>query len=404
MKRRTIPRSDRRVGSRLRFADLLALGSAGLTAKPARAVLSALGVAIGVAAMVAVLGISSSSQAKLDERLAALGTNLFSATSAAPVSGDPIPLPGNASARADRLPGIDGSAAVGDLTGVGVYRNELVDPGRTGGLTVTAADLALLDVVAGSVRAGSWLNQATATFPSTVLGSAAAERLGVAEAGTLVWIGDQNVLVTGILNPLPLAPELDFAALIGMATASRDYAFDGSPTRLYLRVDDTRIREVRPLIAPAVQPGQAGTVAVTRPSDALAAVDAVDDTFTGMLVGLGSIALVVGAIGVANTMIISVIERRREIGLRRALGATRRHIRLQFLIEALVLSGLGGVVGALIGSVATAIVAAISDWPVVIPLPVLGAGVASTLVVGALAGLYPAMRAAATPPNTALSG
>ena len=389
--------------SRLRFADLLALGSAGVVAKPARAVLSALGIAIGVAAMVAVLGISSSSQAKLDERLSELGTNLFSATSAPPVSGDAIPLPENASARADRLPGIEGSAAVGDVTGVGVYRNELVDPGRTGGLTVTAADLTLLDVVGGTVSSGSWLNAATATLPSTVLGAGAAERLGITEAGTLVWIGDQNVLVTGILYPIPLAPELDYAALIGMGSASSDYAFDGSPTRLYLRVDDTRVREVSPLIAPAVQPGAAGSVAVTRPSDALAAVDAVDDTFTGMLVGLGSIALLVGAIGVANTMIISVIERRREIGLRRALGATRRHIRLQFVIEALVLSGLGGVAGALIGSLATGVVAAISDWPVVVPLPVLGAGVASTLVVGALAGLYPAMRAAATSPNTALS-
>ncbi len=400
MKRTT---SDRVGRSRLRFADLLALGSAGVVAKPARAVLSALGIAIGVAAMVAVLGISSSSQAKLDERLSELGTNLFSATSAPPVSGDAIPLPVNASARAHRLPGIDGSAAVGDVTGVGVYRNELVDPGRTGGLTVTAADLTLLDVVGGTVASGSWLNEATATVPATVLGAAAAERLGVTEAGGLVWIRDQNVLVTGILRPIPLAPELDFAAFIGRSVAERDYAFDGNPTRLYLRVDDTRVREVSPLIAPAVQPGAAGTVAVTRPSDALAAVDAVDETFTGMLVGLGSIALLVGAIGVANTMIISVIERRKEIGLRRALGATRRHIRLQFVIEALVLSGLGGVAGALIGSLATAVVAAISDWPVVVPLPVLGAGVASTLVVGALAGLYPAMRAAATSPTTALS-
>ncbi|NYF09540.1 putative ABC transport system permease protein [Leifsonia sp. AK011] len=400
MKRTTPDRVDK---SRLRFVDLLALGSAGVVAKPARAVLSALGIAIGVAAMVAVLGISSSSQAKLDERLSELGTNLFSATSAPPVSGDAIPLPANASARADRLSGIEGSAAVGDVSGVGVYRNELVDPGRTGGLTVTAADLTLLDVVGGTVRSGSWLNAATATLPSAVLGAAAAERLGVTEAGTLVWIGDQNVLVTGILDPIPLAPELDFAAFIGMPAAEHDYSFNGSPTRLYLRVDETRVREVSSLIAPAVQPGAAGSVAVTRPSDALAAVDAVDDTFTGMLVGLGSISLLVGAIGVANTMIISVIERRREIGLRRALGATRRHIRLQFVIEALVLSGLGGVAGALIGSLATAVVAAISDWPVVVPLPVLGAGVASTLVVGALAGLYPAMRAAATSPNTALS-
>lgn len=391
-------------GSRLRPADLLALGAAGLVTKPARAILSALGIAIGVAAMVGVLGISASSQARLDQQLDALGTNLFSATAAPPVAGDPVPLPDNAADRAERLPGILSSSSVADLPDVGVYRNSLVDPGRTGGLTVTAVDLGLIDVIAGAVRSGSWFTQATATFPSTVLGAAAAERLGVTEAGTLIWIGDQNVLVTGILEPVPLAPELDYSALIGMPVATEHYGFAGSPTRLYLRVDEDRVRAVRDLIAPAVQPGTPATVAVTRPSDALAAMDAVDSTFTGMLVGLGTIALLVGAIGVANTMIISVIERRREIGLRRALGATRRHIRLQFLIEALVLSALGGAAGAALGALVTAIVATLSGWPVVVPGLVLVAGVASTLVVGAVAGLYPAMRAARTPPNTALNG
>lgn len=398
------PRANPLDPSRLRLADLLRLGSAGIASKPARAVLSALGVAIGVAAMVAVLGISASSQAKLDAQLAALGTNLFSATSAPPVTGDPVPLPNNAAARAARLPGIERTSAVGDLAGVGVYRNALIDPGRTGGLTVTAADLSLLDVVAGTVQQGRWLSEATSVFPATVLGAAAAERLGVSEPGGLVTIGDENVLVIGILDPIPLAPELDLSALIGMSVAETDYGFAGSPTRLYLRIAETSIREVRPLVAPAVQPGAPGSVAVTRPSDALAAVDAVDDTLTGMLVGLGSVALLVGAIGVANTMIISVIERRREIGLRRALGATRRHIRMQFLIEALVLSALGGAAGAVIGSLATAAVALMSGWPVVVPALVLVAGVASTLVVGALAGLYPAVRAARTPPNTALNG
>jgi putative ABC transport system permease protein len=286
---------------------------------------------------------------------------------------------------------------------VGVYRNALIEPGRTGGITVTAVDVELLDVVAGRMRAGSWLTQATATFASTVLGAAAAERLGVSEPGTLVWMGDRNVLVTGILEPLPLAPELDHAALIGMPAATTDYGFGGNPTRLYLRVDEPRVRTVRELIAPAVQPGSPAAVAVTRPSDALAAMDAVDSTFTGMLVGLGTIALLVGAIGVANTMIISVIERRREIGLRRALGATRSHIRLQFLIEALVLSALGGAAGAAIGSLVTAVVATINGWPVVVPGLVLLSGMGSTLVVGAVAGLYPAVRAARTPPNTALS-
>jgi putative ABC transport system permease protein len=389
--------------ARLRAADLVTVGSAGLRARPARTVLSALGVAIGVAAMVAVLGISSSSRAKLDDQLSALGTNLFSASAAPSPAGDAVPLPVNSTARLERLPGVEAATSVADLPELGVYRNALIDPGLTGGMTVTVAELNLLQVLAATMRTGDWLDPVTAAFPATVLGAAAAERLGVAEPGALVRIGDRNAVVTGILDPLPLAPELDHAALIGAAVATSDFGFAGNPTRLYQRIDEDRIARVSPLIPAAVRPDDPGRVAVSRPSDALAAVDAVDAGFTSMLVGLGSIALLVGAIGVANTMIISVIERRREIGLRRALGATRGHIRLQFLIEALVLSALGGVAGAGLGAAVTAIIAAPNGWPVVVPPLVLVAGVASTLIVGAAAGLYPAVRAARTPPHTALS-
>jgi putative ABC transport system permease protein len=389
--------------SHLRPADLLSLGSAGLRATPARAVLSALGIAIGVAAMVAVLGISSSSQAHLNTRLSSLGTNLLSATVAPPSSGDPIPMPVNATARLARVPGVEVTSSVADLPELRVYRSSYSDPDRTGGLTVTAAELNLLDTVAGTVRTGVWLNQATASFPTTVLGATAAARLGVSEPGTLVWLGGRNTTVVGILDPVPLAPEIDVAALIGIPVAGAEYAFAGNPTKLYQRVDDSAVDRVRTLIGPAVQPGTPSAIAVSRPSDALAAISAVDENMTGMLVGLGSIALLVGAIGVANTMVISVIERRREIGLRRALGATRRHIGLQFLTEALVLSAIGGIAGAGIGYLVTFGVAVASGWPPVVPIPVLAAGVASTLAVGAVAGLYPAIRAARTPPTAALN-
>lgn len=389
--------------SRLRTTDLVLLGSAGLRAKPARAILAALGIAIGVAAMVAVLGISTSSQARLTDRLSALGTNLLTAVAAPPSSGDPVPLPVNATARLARLPGIQTTASLGALHEVSVYRSALVDPGRTGGLTVAAADLNLLDVVAGSLRSGSWLDRATASFPTAVLGSAAAQRLGVSEPGTLVWLGGRNTLVVGILDPVALAPELDLAALVGVPFARDELAYSGNPSALYQRVDPTAVAEVRLLIGPAVQPHTPASVAVSRPSDALVAVAAVNETFTGMLVGLGSISLLVGAIGVANTMVISVIERRREIGLRRALGATRRHIRLQFLAEALVLSALGGVAGVAIGTLVTAAVALANGWPVVVPAIVVVAGIGATLAVGAVAGLYPAVRASRTPPTAALA-
>lgn len=389
--------------SRLRPSDLLRLGSEGTRTKPLRAVLSGLGIAIGVAAMLAVLGISSSSQARLNERLAQLGTNLLSAESASVSGGAAPPLPVNASARLHRLPGVESTSFVGVIPDVFVYRSSYIDPALSGGLTVNAADHDLLKVVAGSIRAGRWFTDTTARFPTTVLGSDAATRLGVSQPGTLVWLGGRNALVIGILHPVDLAPELDVAALVGLPNATEELGFHGNPTRLYVRVDERAVTEVRTMVAPSVRPDAPSGVAVSRPSDALAAVAAVDEAFTGMLLGLGSISLLVGAIGVANTMVISVMERRKEIGLRRALGATRRHIRLQFLAEALTLSALGGIAGAAIGWLVTAIVAASNGWETVVPILVPVVGVSATLVVGALAGLYPAIRAARTPPNAALS-
>lgn len=389
--------------SRLRAADLLRLGTSGLRTRPARAVLSALGVAIGVAAMVAVVGISASSQERLQRRLASLGTNLLTATTS-PVPGGPTALPTDAAARVRRLPGVLAATGVADLEAVHVYRSPAVDPDETGGLVVTAADLDVPRVVGARVRAGRWLNAATATLPATVLGATAAQRLGVTRPGGLLWLGGRYTAVVGVLEPVPLAPELDVAALVGVPFARAELRHPGAPTRLYERSTASSVRSVRELIAPAVQPQRPGAVAVSRPSDALAAVDAADAAFTGLLLALGSIALLVGGIGVANTMVIAVIERRREIGLRRAIGATRAHIRRQFLAEALVLSALGGAVGVGLGAAVTVVVAAVNGWVVVIPPTVVALGAGATVVVGGVAGLWPAVRAARTPPSTALSG
>lgn len=385
-------------------ADMLRLGLVGLKAKPVRTALSALGVAIGVAAMVAVLGISASSQAKLQATLAELGTNLFTIEANQSASGDATPLPERANGRLDRLDGVQGSASVSNLPDVSVYRNLHIDPSHTGGISVAVATPELRDVVAAQMAQGNWLGTATATQASTVLGAVAAERLGVSSPNVTVWLGGMEVRVIGILKPVALAPELDSSALVGPGFAASQLEFGGHPSRLYLRIDEAQIDQVRALAPAAIRPDQPGAIAMSRPSDALAAAAAADEVFTSMMLGLGSISLLVGAIGIANTMIISVIERRREIGLCRALGATRSHVRLQFVCEALVLSGLGGAAGITIGVLVTAGVAAFNGWTPTIPGNVLLIAAVATLGVGAVAGLYPAVRASRTPPTAALNG
>jgi putative ABC transport system permease protein len=256
------------------------------------------------------------------------------------------------------------------------------------------------------VVSGTWLNDATARYPAVVLGARTADRLGIgAVNGDLqIWLGGRWFTVVGILNPVPLAPELDLGALIGWQAAQRYLGVDGDITTVYTRTDPDAVEAVRGLLARTANPARPNEVDVSRPSDALAAQAAVDKTFTGLLLGLGAVALLVGGIGVANTMVISVLERRSEIGLRRSLGATREHIRTQFLTESLLLSVLGGGAGIALGSAVTAVYATVQDWPTEIPTWVVAGGITAALIIGGVAGLYPAVRAARVSPTEALAG
>jgi putative ABC transport system permease protein len=392
-----------RAGARLLYSDVYRVGAAGLRARPTRVVLSALGIAIGIAAMIAVVGISTSSQARLNEQLAALGTNLLTVQPGTSITGQEATLPAESPGKVGLIPGVAQAGAVATLPDVNVYRSRLIDPGQTGGLDVRAADPALLGLLGGTLREGTWLTKATANYPTVVLGGIAADRLGIVSPGSQIWLGDTRFTVLGILDALPLAPELDSSALIGEAYAGARFGWDGKPTTIYERSADADVGTVRDLLPRTVNPEHPENVDVSRPSDALAAKNAADLTFTGLLVGLGSVALLVGGIGVANTMVISVLERRHEIGLRRSLGATRRHIRTQFLAEALLLSALGGVAGAGVGFGAIAVFATTRGWPVAVPPAVFAAGIGATILIGAIAGLYPAIRASRTPPTAALN-
>ena len=388
--------------SHLRPADVLRLAGTGLRARPMRAFLSALGIAIGIAAMIAVVGVSTSSRAQLTAQLESLGTNMLTLTPGSDLTGAEVKFPTDAVGRVDKIDGVRQSSST-SLVKASVYRSALSDKQATGGIATLVAEKGLLDVVAGEVDKGAWLNEATSSYPATVLGATAAQRLGVVEPGTQVWLGGTYFTVVGILKPSALAPELDNAALIGESVAKQLFGHENNPTTIYERSEDSAVERVRSLIGPTISPQAPSAVKVSRPSDALAAKNAADQAFTTLLAGVGSIALLVGGIGVANTMIISVLERRREIGLRRALGAMRRHILIQFLAEALLLAGLGGALGCVIGVGVTYGMTAVNGWLFALPMLVVLAGLAVTVVIGAVAGLYPAIRASRTPPTAALN-
>ena len=297
-------------------------------------------------------------------------------------------------------------SALGIAIGIArVYRTDQIPGPQTGGLSVLATRLDLPQTVGAEIVDGTWLNAASERYPATVLGSEAARRLGITTVGTgvQVYLGKQWFTAVGILDPVPLAPELDSAALVGWDAAASYLGFDGHPTTVYTRSQDDAVEQTRDVLAATANPESPTQVQVSRPSDALAARQATDKTFTGLLLGLGAVALLVGGVGVANTMIISVLERRPEIGLRRSLGATRGQIRLQFLAESLLLSALGGIGGVLIGIAVTAGYATSQTWPTVVPAWASIGGAGATLIIGAIAGLYPAIRAARLAPTEALA-
>jgi putative ABC transport system permease protein len=388
------------------LADLAALASIGLRTRKLRAGLSALGIAIGVAAIVAVLGLAASSQAALLAQISRLGTNLLTVTNGQTFSGATAELPVAAPGMITRLPGVSAVQATGAVTGVSVYKSPYIPSIETNGLSVDAATLGLPAVAGTSLAQGRFLDAATAGEPVAVLGAAAAALMGIdrIEPGMRIWIDSQWFYVTGILAPAAYAPEIDSAVLVGFPAAAKYLPFDGHPSDIYVRTVDTQaaVTAVDNLLGAQASPENPGQVSVSRPSDALTARADAKGALDTLFLGLGAVALLVGAIGVANIMVISVLERRSEIGLRRALGATRGQIRVQFLAEAIVLSLAGGAAGVALGAVATAAYARGHGEAVVIPPQAWAGGLAAAVLISALAGLLPAIRAARLSPTQAL--
>jgi putative ABC transport system permease protein len=389
---------------RLALADLIRLSSVGLRTRKLRAGLSALGIAIGVASIVAVLGLSASSQAGLLAEIDRLGTNMLTVQNGETIFGAPAELPKQAPAMIRRIGGVTAVQDTGNVPNVNVYRSQLIPSIDTNALSVQAASLGLLKATGATLARGRFLNAATAREPVAVLGSLAAQRLGIDRvfSGERIWVGNQWFYVAGILNHAVLAPDLDTSVLIGYPAAVTYLGADGHPSTIYVRAQTGQVNAVHRLLAATANPELPNQVNVSRPSEALVARAEAQSALNGLFLGLGAVALLVGAVGVANIMIISVLERRSEIGLRRALGATRGHIRIQFLAEAILLALMGGAVGVAVGAATTTVYALSKHWAIVIPALAWGGGIAAAILIGAGAGLLPALRAAKMSPTEAL--
>jgi putative ABC transport system permease protein len=387
--------------SRLLPADVLRVGGVGLRMRRLRAALSALGIAIGIAAMVAVLGISESSRSDLIAALDRLGTNLLRVTPGQTIFAEDAALPERAEPMIGRIGPVESVSSIEQVEAT-VRRTNFISEDETGGISVAAADLDLLTTLGATVRRGVYLDAAKARYPAVVLGSTAAERLGIERTGVSVWLGEHWFTVVGILDPVELAPDLDAAALIGLPIARELFGADGSASSIFVRAEPDDLDDVLQVLGATANPEHPEEVEASRPSDALEARAAAKTAFTSLFLGLGAVALLVGGVGIANVMVISVLERRSEVGLRRALGATKGHIRLQFLMESFLLAGIGGVAGVTLGTLVTAVYAAERGWDVAVPWYVPVGGVVAALAIGAVAGLYPAMRAARLAPTEAL--
>jgi putative ABC transport system permease protein len=391
------------VSPRLRPTDLARVASVGLRTRRVRAALSALGIAIGVAAIVAVLGLSSSSQAGLLAEIDKLGTNLLTVTNGQTLFGQAAELPLAAPKMIARIGPVTAVQETGS-TSAQVYRSPLIPSINTNALSVQAASLGLPASVGTTVIAGHFLNHATARFPVAVLGAAAAQRLGIDRIfpDERIWLGGQWFYVVGILASAPLAPEIDDSVLVGFPAAKRYLGFDGHPTTIYVRSVTSDVAAVQSVLAATANPESPNEVNVSQPSAALTARAEAQSALNSLFLGLGAVSLLVGAVGVGNIMLIGVLERRSEIGLRRSLGATKGQIRTQFLSEAILLALLGGIAGVAAGAIATAVYAQTKHWTLVSPATAWAGGLAAALLIGAIAGMLPAIRAARMSPTEAL--
>jgi putative ABC transport system permease protein len=390
--------------SRIPPWELLSLALQGIRTRKLRAFLSALGIAIGIGAMVAVVGVSASSQANLLALIDRLGPNLLTVSPGQTFSGDDAALPTTAVGSIRHMRSVRQASAVYQVSAANVLRTPYVPADETGGIGVDATDPGLLAAVSAKLATGQFIDSANQRYPVVVLGAQAASTLQIfsVNARLQVFLGDTWFTVIGILKPVTLDATLDSTAFIGLPVAAQLFQTQPNPSEIYVQADEGQVTQTAKLLPATADPQQPDGTQIGVPVDALKARAATKGQFTTLLLGLGAVALLVGAIGIANIMVISVLERRSEIGLRRALGATQGHITLQFLAESALLAALGGTAGLLLGTLATLAYALGQNEPMVIPTYALVAAPGAGLAIGMISGLYPAAKAARLSPTEAL--
>lgn len=388
---------------RLKIKDLFIVALYGVKARRGRAALTSIGIGIGIAAIVAVTGISASGRADLLATLESLGTNLIKASPQAGFFGTQEKLPDGVVGMVERIGPVEEVTST-TQTDLIVRRSNFISEFEGGGISTIVTTPELLKVVGGDLLEGRFIQDGLSNIPVTVLGSVTASRLGIntLTTPTKILIGSEWFGVIGILEELKIHPDLDRSVFIGYGVAKTLFDIDKEPTTIYVRANPSYIEDVVEVIAPTMNPENPDQVQVSRPSDALEAQEAADAAFTNLLLGLGSVALLVGGVAIANVMVMSVLERRMEIGVRRSIGATRKEIRYQFLLESVVLSGIGGLVGVVLGAAITLGYTNYTNIVFSIPVSQVLGAILLALLIGAISGVYPAIKASKIQPAEAV--